>query len=68
MTLMGIDFRPTELITKCTEEVMYTMSIIHKPTGLTASGHGDHKFKLECELLQKLRERIEERNRNEHES
>ena len=57
--MAAIDFRPTELVVRCKEEVTYTMSITHKKTRETAAGSGDNKFALECRLLDKLRERVE---------
>ncbi len=58
---MPIDFRQTELNIKCKEETTYTMSIKHKGTGIVVADHGDHKYALECSLLNKLREKIEEK-------
>jgi hypothetical protein len=57
---MGIDFRPNELDTKCKEETKYHMSIRHKKTGIVVAKTGTNKFALECELLEKLRQRMKE--------
>lgn len=59
---MPIDFRPTELDVRCVEDVTYTMSIIHKGSGMKVAGHGPNKYQLECNLLDKLRERLEKRD------
>jgi len=63
---MGIDFRPTELATKCKEETTYHMSIRHKKSGLVVADSGQNKFVLECELLEKLRKKL--RNDQEKEN
>ena len=58
---MAIDFRPTELDMKCKEETTYHMSIRHRKTDVTASGTGENKYALECQLLEKLRQRMQEK-------
>ena len=57
---MAIDFRPTELDTKCREETEYHMSIRHRKSGITVAGSDKNKFVLECKLLEKLRERMKQ--------
>lgn len=55
---MPIDFRPNELDTKCREETTYNMSIRYKKAGIIVAGSGDNKYVLECQLLDKLREKL----------
>lgn len=57
---MAIDFRPTELDTRCKEETRYHMSIRHKRSGIIVADSGDNKFALECKLLDKLRDKLRE--------
>jgi hypothetical protein len=61
---MLIDFRPTELDTKCKEETKYHMSIRHRKANITVAGSGDNKFTLECNLLEKLRNRMSEERKD----
>jgi len=58
---MPIDFRPTELDLKCREDTTYNMSIRHRKTGVMVAGEGKNKYALECELLEKLRKRMKEK-------
>jgi hypothetical protein len=62
-----IDFRPTELDTKCKEETMFHMSIRHRKTGAVVADSGDNKFALECSLLEKLRQRLRQLEEKEDE-
>ena len=57
-----IDFRPNELDTKCKDETKFHMSIRHRKTGKVVAGSGDNKFALECELLEKLRKKLESKD------
>jgi hypothetical protein len=63
---VAVDFRPTELDTKCKEETKFHMSIRHKKSGEIVAGSGDNKFALECKLLEKLRIRLREAEEKEH--
>ena len=65
---MPIDFRPTELVTKTKEETQFHMSIRHKATGEVVAGSSDNKFVLECQLLEKLRERLKKRENKDERS
>jgi len=38
------------------------MSIRHRKTGKMVADSGDNKFALECQLLEKLRKRLEEKD------
>ena len=58
---MPIDFRPTELDTRCKEETTYHMSIRHRTSGIVVAGSGNNRFATECELLDKLRAKLKER-------
>jgi len=58
---MAIDLRPTELDVKCKTETQYHMTIRHRQSGAIASGSGENKYALECKLLEKLRERMKEK-------
>lgn len=61
---MPIDFRPNELDTRCREETTYNMSIRHRKTGVIVAGSGDNKYALECQLLEKLRQKMKEEEDN----
>jgi len=63
---MPIDFRPTELDLKCKEETKFHMSIRHRKTGEIVAGSGNNKFSLECELLEKLRQRLKKAEEKEN--
>lgn len=39
----------------------YTISITHKPTGITVNGKGDHDYALNARLMQELREKVNQR-------
>lgn len=55
-----LDIRPTEVDLKCKEETKYHMSIRHKKTGIIVAASGDNKFSLECQLLEKIRQKMKE--------
>ena len=57
---MGFDIRPTDVDLKCKEETKYHMSIRHKKTGIMVADTGENKFALECQLLEKIRQRMRE--------
>lgn len=59
--LFVLDFRPNELDVRIKEETVFHMSIRHKKTGKVVAASGENKFALECELLEKLRQRVGER-------
>ena len=61
---MAIDFRPTELDTRCKEETKFHMSIRHKRSGIIVADTGDNKYALECSLLDKLRAKLKEEDYN----
>lgn len=53
-----VDFRPNQLEYRKHSETVYYMEITHKETGVKVVGKGDHQYKLECDLLEKLREKL----------
>ena len=62
---MPRDIRPTEVETDYSEKVTHTIHIKHKETGLSVKGKGPNKFALECQLLDKLREKLDAKDRTD---
>lgn len=65
---MPIDFRPTELDTRCREETTFHMSIRHRPSGILVAGSGNNRYATECNLLDKLREKLKQSEEDECQS
>ena len=63
---MLIDIRPTDVDMKCKEETKYHMSIRHKKSRIMVAGSGDNKFALECELLERIRQKMKDIEEKEH--
>ena len=57
-----IELRPTEIDIRCKDETKFHMSIRHKKTGKVVAGSGENKFALECGLLEKLRQKLENKD------
>jgi hypothetical protein len=55
-----MDFRNDEITVKKSSKAQYHIVIKHKATGIQVSGTGDHAYKLECELFEKLRGKLNE--------
>ena len=53
---------PNEYVVTTNLIKTYYINIRHKETGIEVNGKGDHDYKLECQLLEKLREKLEERD------
>jgi hypothetical protein len=48
----------TDLQHVTSKKTTYTMSILHKPTGLKVEGKGDHEYQLRCKLMGDLRVKL----------
>lgn len=60
-----LDFRPEELDTRHSSVTTHKMSITHIATGVRVSGSGPNKYALECALLERLREKLRDREQLE---